>query len=134
MLKVGVLSLQGDFAAHGAALERAGAEPVYVRERAQFGAIDGLVIPGGESTPARSTKPRWNGSLDEVKVPVTVEWQGLKMSAGDITRLMPGDLLGIDPACAAQVLVRFGKVPKFLGRPGTSDAKWAVQLTSSINS
>ncbi len=91
-------------------------------------------IPGGESTPARSTKPRWNGSLDEVKVPVTVEWQGLKMSAGDITRLMPGDLLGIDPACAAQVLVRFGKVPKFLGRPGTSDAKWAVQLTSSINS
>src|ERR1039458_2091640 len=50
MKKVGVLSLQGDFAAHGAALERAGAEPVYVRERAQFGAIDGLVIPGGEST------------------------------------------------------------------------------------
>jgi flagellar motor switch protein FliM len=90
-------------------------------------------IPGSESTPARATKPRWNASLDEVKVPVTVEWQGLKMSAGDITRLMPGDVLSIDPACAAQVLVRFGKVPKFLGRPGTSDAKWAVQLTSSIN-
>jgi pyridoxal 5'-phosphate synthase pdxT subunit len=48
--RVGVLALQGDFAAHGAALERAGAEPVYVREREQFGAIDGLVIPGGEST------------------------------------------------------------------------------------
>jgi 5'-phosphate synthase pdxT subunit len=50
MKRVGVLSLQGDFAAHGAALERAGAEPVYVREREQFRAIDGLVIPGGEST------------------------------------------------------------------------------------
>src|SRR5271167_137045 len=50
MKRVGVLSLQGDFAAHGAALERAGAEAVYVREREQFGAIDGLVIPGGEST------------------------------------------------------------------------------------
>ena len=36
MKKVGVLSLQGDFAAHGAAFERAGAEPVYVREREQF--------------------------------------------------------------------------------------------------
>jgi pyridoxal 5'-phosphate synthase pdxT subunit len=48
--RVGVLSLQGDFAAHGAALERAGAQPVYVRERAQFDEIDGLVIPGGEST------------------------------------------------------------------------------------
>ena len=50
MKKVGVLSLQGDFAAHGAALERAGAEPVYVREREQLEGLDGLVIPGGEST------------------------------------------------------------------------------------
>jgi len=50
MKKVGVLSLQGDFAAHGAALERAGAEPVYVRDREQFAEIDGLIIPGGEST------------------------------------------------------------------------------------
>jgi len=49
-MKVGVLSLQGDFAAHGAALVRAGAEPVYVRQPEQFRAIDGLVIPGGEST------------------------------------------------------------------------------------
>jgi 5'-phosphate synthase pdxT subunit len=50
MKKVGVLSLQGDFAAHGAALARAGAEPVYVRQIERFRAIDGLVIPGGEST------------------------------------------------------------------------------------
>src|SRR5437016_4920019 len=48
--KVGVLSLQGDFAAHGAALERAGADVVYVREPKQFATLDGLVIPGGEST------------------------------------------------------------------------------------
>ena len=50
MKKVGVLSLQGDFAAHGAALERAGAQPVYVREREQLRDLDGLIIPGGEST------------------------------------------------------------------------------------
>ena len=50
MKKVGVLSLQGDFAAHGAALERAGATPVFVREREQLSEIDGLIIPGGEST------------------------------------------------------------------------------------
>lgn len=50
MKRVGVLSLQGDFAAHGAALERAGAEPVYVRNREQLRDIDGLIIPGGEST------------------------------------------------------------------------------------
>lgn len=50
MKKVGVLALQGDFAAHGAAVKRAGAEPVYVRERAQLGEIDGLILPGGESS------------------------------------------------------------------------------------
>jgi len=50
MKKVGVLALQGDFAAHSAALQRAGAEPVLVRQREQLDDIDGLVIPGGEST------------------------------------------------------------------------------------
>jgi 5'-phosphate synthase pdxT subunit len=50
MKKVGVLSLQGDFAAHGAAVERAGALPVYVRERSQLGEIDGQILPGGESS------------------------------------------------------------------------------------
>jgi 5'-phosphate synthase pdxT subunit len=48
--RVGILALQGDFAAHGAALERAGAEPVYVRHPEDFAEIEGLVIPGGEST------------------------------------------------------------------------------------
>ena len=50
MKRVGVLSLQGDFAAHGEALARAGAAAVFVREPAQFYSLDGLVIPGGEST------------------------------------------------------------------------------------
>ena len=50
MKKVGVLALQGDFAAHGEALRRAGAEPVYVREARQLAELDGLVIPGGESS------------------------------------------------------------------------------------
>ena len=48
--RVGVLALQGDFAAHGAALERVGADPVFVRDPEQLDSLDGLVIPGGEST------------------------------------------------------------------------------------
>jgi pyridoxal 5'-phosphate synthase pdxT subunit len=50
MKRVGVLALQGDFAAHAAALARAGAHAELVRERAQLEEIDGLIIPGGEST------------------------------------------------------------------------------------
>ena len=50
MKRVGVLALQGDFEAHGKALERAGAEAVEVRDAAALAGLDGLVIPGGEST------------------------------------------------------------------------------------
>jgi flagellar motor switch protein FliM len=40
----------------------------------------------------------------------------------------------LDPACAAQVQLSLNQVPKFIGRPGTSSGKWAVQLTSNITS
>jgi flagellar motor switch protein FliM len=89
-------------------------------------------LSGAVAATPRPSQPRWNRGFDEVKVPLTVEWQGLKLSAGDITQLKPGDVLGLDPACAAQVLVRLGNIPKFFGRPGTSDAKWAVQLTAAV--
>ena len=48
--RVGVLALQGDFEAHERALTRAGAEAVEVRTAADLEHIQGLVIPGGEST------------------------------------------------------------------------------------
>jgi 5'-phosphate synthase pdxT subunit len=48
--RVGVLALQGDFEAHLKALERAGAEAVEVRTAADLEHVQGLVIPGGEST------------------------------------------------------------------------------------
>ena len=48
--RIGVLALQGDFAAHRKALERAGARPCEVRNAADLDGVDGLVIPGGEST------------------------------------------------------------------------------------
>src|SRR5271157_2663715 len=49
-MKIGVLALQGDFDAHRRRLEELGAEVVLVRKPEQFDAIDGLVIPGGESS------------------------------------------------------------------------------------
>jgi len=48
--RVGILALQGDFEAHAKALESAGADPVLVRTAEELQDIDGLVIPGGEST------------------------------------------------------------------------------------
>jgi 5'-phosphate synthase pdxT subunit len=48
--RVGVLALQGDFEAHQNALIRAGADAVQVRSAKELEGLDGLVIPGGEST------------------------------------------------------------------------------------
>jgi len=47
---IGVLALQGDFAAHAAALERLDVAVREVRKPAELEGLDGLVIPGGEST------------------------------------------------------------------------------------
>jgi 5'-phosphate synthase pdxT subunit len=49
-LRIGVLALQGDFEAHSRTLVSLGAEADQVRTPAQLSDLDGLVIPGGEST------------------------------------------------------------------------------------
>lgn len=47
---IGVLALQGDYDAHAQALREAGAEPMLVRKPEELAGLDGLIIPGGEST------------------------------------------------------------------------------------
>jgi 5'-phosphate synthase pdxT subunit len=47
---IGVLALQGDVREHRAMLERAGARTVAVRRAAELAGVDGIVLPGGEST------------------------------------------------------------------------------------
>jgi len=49
-MKIGVLAIQGDYEAHKARLEQLGAEVTLVRKPEQLDAIDGIVIPGGESS------------------------------------------------------------------------------------
>jgi len=48
--RIGVLAIQGNYASHSAALTEAGAEPVEVRKPEQLAGLDGLILPGGEST------------------------------------------------------------------------------------
>lgn len=50
MTTIGVLALQGDFAEHAASLLGVGCDAREVRLPAQLGGLDGLIIPGGEST------------------------------------------------------------------------------------
>jgi 5'-phosphate synthase pdxT subunit len=49
-VKIGILAVQGDFAAHAAMLAGMGIEAVEVRTREDLAGCDGLILPGGEST------------------------------------------------------------------------------------
>lgn len=49
-MRIGVLAMQGAFAEHMNALNKIGIESILVRNETDLGAIDGLIIPGGEST------------------------------------------------------------------------------------
>ena len=48
--RIGILAVQGNVREHAAVLRRLGAEPVEVRKPEQLAELDGLIIPGGEST------------------------------------------------------------------------------------
>ena len=48
--KIGILAVQGDFAAHASMLGELGAETAEVRTQADLSGCDGLILPGGEST------------------------------------------------------------------------------------
>jgi 5'-phosphate synthase pdxT subunit len=59
-MKVGVLALQGDFGLHVAALQRCGVEVVEIRKPEQLAGVDGLVIPGGETTTLLKLMEEWH--------------------------------------------------------------------------
>ena len=59
-LRIGVLALQGDFALHARALEKCGVEAVEVRKPHELGEVDGLIVPGGESTTLLKLMETWD--------------------------------------------------------------------------
>lgn len=65
-MKVGILALQGAFAAHAEVLNSLGAAPLEIRQPAQLDDVDALVLPGGESTTV-SKLAEANGFLEPLR-------------------------------------------------------------------
>ena len=59
-MTIGVLALQGDFALHAKALARVGAGAVEVRKPPELEGVEGLIIPGGESTTLLKLMTAWD--------------------------------------------------------------------------
>ncbi|GHV89275.1 pyridoxal 5'-phosphate synthase subunit PdxT [Spirochaetia bacterium] len=66
MKTIGILALQGDFAKHAEAIRAAGASALEVREAAGLANIDGLILPGGESTTIGKLLARY-GMVEPIK-------------------------------------------------------------------
>lgn len=65
-MRIGVLALQGDFAEHIVMLRRLGVQGVEVRLPDHLVDVDGLIIPGGESTTIGKLATRW-GLMDPLR-------------------------------------------------------------------
>lgn len=93
-LRIGVLALQGNFREHVAMLCRLGAEAVEVRLPGQLDGLDGLIIPGGEST--------------------TIAKLAALYGLDDAIRAFPGAVFG---TCAGMIMLAKGAVDGAHGQP-----------------
>ncbi len=96
-MRIGVLSLQGDFAEHAAMLRAMGHTPVEVRLPRELDGLEGLIIPGGESTTIGKLAAEY-GLIEPVRAlaqtkPVWGTCAGAILLSRDVQRTQP--LLGL---------------------------------------
>ncbi len=97
--------------------------------------VESLVRQLGQSNqqespanPANQARIAWNHNFDDVKAQVTAQWHGLKLTAGQLGNLKPGDIIPLEPESVSAVQVSVGNLPKFRARLGTLGNHWAVEL------
>jgi 5'-phosphate synthase pdxT subunit len=104
-MRVGVLALQGGFAAHAAALADLGDEPILVNDAAALDGLEGLVLPGGESTVMLALVARFGlrPALDDFFAsgrPVLATCAGLILAARRVHGPEQGSFAWLDVAVA----------------------------------
>ncbi len=95
-MRVGILAVQGAFIEHERVLRRLGADAVEIRQRRDFADVDGLILPGGEST-AQALLLKKLELFDAVRSAVLDGLPVLATCAGLIL-LARGDASGYGPA------------------------------------
>jgi 5'-phosphate synthase pdxT subunit len=100
-VKIGVLALQGAFIEHEKILRRLGVDAIEVRLPEELEGLDGLIIPGGESTTIGKLAVKWRllepiRALAEAGRPVWGACAGMVLLARDVVDGVPGQpLLGL---------------------------------------
>ncbi len=104
-MRIGILALQGAYAAHASSLGALGHETTYLRSAADFEGIDGLVLPGGESSVHMALIERFGleeaiTSLAREQKPVLATCAGLILMAREVTSPVQRSLRLLDIAVA----------------------------------
>lgn len=72
----------------------------------------------------------WNPCFSGIELKLVAQCPERQLSARELARLKPGDVLEWGPEASTGVRVLVGDATKFLGRLGTRNGKWAVEITS----
>lgn len=81
--------------------------------------------------PPNSTM-RWHPNLDEVRIPITAEWNDIDLTVRQISNLKVGDVVPLSIDCMDHVSVRLANIHKFVGRLGTRGRCWAVETKQIV--
>lgn len=83
-----------------------------------------------ETPPAPTPSPiKWKRQYDSMTVPLTACWSMMELSARQLSKLKVGDVVQLPPEFASQVQLNLAGVPKFKGRLGTREGRWAIQVS-----
>ena len=75
---------------------------------------------------------RWNKRLDDIRIPVSASWHSIDVTARQLARLRIGEVIPLGEDFSDKIRINLANMPKFVGRLGTQDKKWAVELTEVI--
>lgn len=117
--------------------------PVLMRIATPYAMLDPIIrqllcnFDRNTETSIRSSNEKsvqWNPMFDQLQVSLTAEWHGLQVPARTLAQLKIGDILPVQDDLLQQVQVCVGRVPKFLGRLGSSENTRAVELLTPFAS
>ena len=91
-----------------------------------------LDAAGEERTPASDIAPKWRQNMEDIRVPVSAQWQSLVLTTRQLTELKVGDVLDLPDRFADELGLSLAKMKKFTGQLGTVDNRWAVEVTGVL--
>jgi flagellar motor switch protein FliM len=87
-----------------------------------------LDVASGEGAQLTEAQPKWDPRFNNVRILLKAEWPAIQLSARRIAGLKSGDIIEWDPEMASKVRLRLPNATRFIGRLGTKNKKWAVEL------